>query len=125
MDPVLRLYRNCRTMLTQNSNVRGGKANGTQASFQKAVLKPGTQLKTVKPSNGIPVKAVFASEVDHVVLRHSNDRIKPQIFSVEPKPYTFVAKILKPSILQTKGDERENVRMKATQIPLIINNHIE
>ena len=76
----------------------------------------------MKLNNGIPVKAVFASEVDHVILRHSNGRIKPQAFSIEPKTYTFVAKVIKPSILQTKVDERENIRMKATQIPLIINN---
>ena len=122
MDPVLRLYSNCRTMLTQNSNVRAGKANGTQALFQKVVLKRGTQLQTVKLNNGISVKAVLASEVDHIILRHCNDRIEPQVFAVKPKKFSFVANILKPSVLRTKGDERETIRMTATQIPLIINN---
>jgi len=109
-------------MLTQNSNVKAGKANGTQALFQKVVIKHGTQLRTVKLGNGISVKAVFASEVDHIILRHCNDRIEPQVFAVKPKNFSFVANILKPSVLRTKGDERETIRMMATQIPLIINN---
>ena len=117
MDPVLRLYSNCRTMLTENSNVRAGKANSTQALFQKVVLKRGTQLNTVKLNNGISVNAVLASEVDHIILRHCNDRIDPQVFAVQPKKFSFVANILKPSV-----DGRESIRMTATQIPLIINN---
>ena len=47
---------------------------------------------------------------------------KPQVFTLEPKQYTFKAKILKPVALQVKGDEREDIRMKAVQLPVIINN---
>ena len=60
-------------MFTINEDVCGGKANGTQATFQTLVLKPGTEVQTVKLSNGIPVRAVFASEVDYIELCHTND----------------------------------------------------
>ena len=122
MDPVLKFVVNSRVMLTTNSNVREGRANGTQGTFEKLVLKPGTEIKTVVLSNGVPVKAVFASNVEQIILKHSNKRIHPEIFALEPKTYTFQAKILKPSVLQTKGDEREAISMKAKQLPVITNN---
>ena len=84
MDPVLRLYTGCRMMLPDNSDVAEGKANGTQAKFEKAVLKPGISPRKVMVE-GVPVNSVFASEVDHVVLHHINDRIQPQTFSSETK----------------------------------------
>lgn len=42
--------------------------------------------------------------------------------SIEPKKYTFRAKVLKPRVLQEKRDDREWLKMKATQIPLLVNN---
>jgi len=118
----LRLFRDRRTMLPTNTNVKSGQANGTQALFQKLVLKQGTNLGSVILSNGIKVNAVFSSDVDHIVLKHVNNRIRPEIFSLQPKEFTFKAKFLKPKVLQTKGDEREFLIMKGKQIPLIIND---
>ena len=109
-------------MLPSNSNVREGKANGSQATFEKLVLKRNATVHTVMLSNGVPVKAVLASDVDHVVLHHTNKRVQPQIFTIEPKQYTFRVRILKPASLRVKGDEREELRMKAKQLPVIINN---
>lgn len=122
MDPVLRFHKNSRLMLPTNSNVREGRANGSQATFEKLIVKPDAIVHTVLLSNRVPVKAVHASNVDHIVLRHTNKRVEPQVFTLEPKQYTFKAKILKPDALQTKGDEREDIRMKAMQLPVIINN---
>jgi hypothetical protein len=85
MDPVLRLYRGCRVMLSCNSNVRKGQANGTQATFQKIILKPGEVPQQVILDGDIPVAAVHASQVDHAVLRHTNSRIQPATFSLQPK----------------------------------------
>jgi hypothetical protein len=85
MDPVLRLYRGCHVMLPCNSDVRRGLANGTQATFQKVVLKPGEVTQQVTLDGDIPVAAVRASQVDHVVLRHTNSRIQPATFSLQPK----------------------------------------
>ena len=98
------------------------KLYGSQATFDKIVIKPNAVVHTVMLSNGVPVKAVHASNVDHIVLRHTNDRVTPQVFTLEPKQHTFKAKILKPDALQTKGHEREDIRMKAVQLPVIINN---
>jgi hypothetical protein len=122
MDPVLRLHKHSRLMLPTNSNVKEGRANGSQATFEKIVVKPNAVVHTVTLSNGVPVKAVHASNVDHIVLRHTNHRVEPQVFALEPKQHTFRAKILKPDALQTKGHEREDIRMKAVQLPVIVNN---
>jgi len=122
MDPVLRLYRGCRVMLPCNSDVRRGLANGTQATFQKIVLKPGEVTQQVTLDGDIPVAAVRASQVNHVVLWHTNSRIQPATFSLQPKRQTFKAQILKPRTLRVGGSERETLQMKATQLPLLINN---
>jgi hypothetical protein len=122
LDPVLRLYRNCRVMLPANSDVSKGQANGTQATVEGIVLKPGERPQQVLLDGSIPVTAVRASQVAYISLRHSNDRIRPPTFSIRPKEYTFKGKILKPHVLQVKGNERELLQMKATQLPILINN---
>jgi len=122
MDPVLRLYQNCRVMLPTNTDVKSGQANGTQATFEKLVLKRGVTPQTILLSNGTPVRAVLASQVDHIRLIHCNDRINPKNFTLEPKACTFTANILKPAMLQAAQDEREPVKMQGGQLPLIINN---
>jgi len=122
MDPVLRLYRECRVMLPGNSDVTKGEANGTQAIFEKVVLKAGEEAQHVLLDGTIPVLAVLASQVSYIVLHHSNDRIRPATFSFKPKQHTFKAKILKPRELQVKGDDREVLQMQATQLPILINN---
>ena len=122
MDPVLRLHFNCRVMLPSNICVREGQANGTLATFQNVVLKHGTIPTTVELLNGLSVKGVLASDVDHILLKHSNDKVCPQKFSVQPLPQTFTTKILKPTSLQSKGKEREKFTMQARQLPLISND---
>jgi len=109
-------------MLPCNINVREGKANGTQATLEKVILKHGQQPGYVQIAGNIPIKAVFASQVSYIILRHTNERIEPPTFNVRPKQHTFKAKILKPQALQVKGDDREVLQMKATQIPVVVNN---
>jgi hypothetical protein len=122
MDPVLRLYKSCPLMLPSNKNVAGGQAKGTQATLQKVVLKRGQQPRTVKLRGELPVMAVYASQVEHLVLAHCNGRIHPNTFLVEPKSHTYKARILKPRSLQVTGDDREWVSMKSIQLPVLINN---
>jgi hypothetical protein len=122
MDPLLKLYQGSRVMLTANKDVRGGKANGTQATVEKVVLKHGSAPKKVKVAENIPVNAVSASEVSYMVLRHSNDRIQPPFFTVTPEQHVVKAKILKPRALQVKGKERETLKLKVTQLPVVVNN---
>jgi len=63
MDPVLKLYAGCRIMLPTNTNVEKGQANGTQASVERIILKPGQQIHHVHLDNHVPIMAVFASQV--------------------------------------------------------------
>jgi hypothetical protein len=64
--------------------------------------------------------------VSHIILKHSNDHIQPQMFSLKPKWNSFKAKILKLqalSTLQVNGSEQLLLlQMKATQLPILINN---
>ena len=73
-----------------NISVNQGQANGTQAEVQKVILHPGVQPQTVLLGGSVPVAAVFASQVERIVLKHSNERIHPNLFSVTPRTYTFV-----------------------------------
>ena len=79
MDPVLKLYEGIRVLLTKNEDVLNGIANGTQAKVVRIVLKTGESYgtTTVNDGNGTSrmVKAIFASQIDYIELRHMNDRV--------------------------------------------------
>lgn len=122
LDPVLKLYLNCPVMLPSNINVSQGKANGTQATVSRIVLRQGIQPHSVKLENSIPVRAVYASDVENVELCHVNKRIEPPLFKVTASRRTFLAKIPKPPSVCTNMNETEHVRMQANQIPIIVNN---
>ena len=68
-------------MLTSNISVREGKANGTQATVLRVVLREGVTPSFVNIAGDVQVPAVIASDVAHVVLQHSNSRAKPTIFN--------------------------------------------
>ena len=69
----------------------------------------------------LPVKAVYASQVVSIVLKHNNSKILPSTFKLEPIEFRITARILKPQLLRMKHDDRETVKMKATQLPIISN----
>jgi hypothetical protein len=103
--------------------IKTGQANGTQATVINVVLKPDVLPQNITLcTTNYTVYAVFASQVSHIVLQHSNDRVQPQTFSLQPRKYTFEASILKPRRLQFKNNDRETVKMKGTQLPVVINN---
>jgi hypothetical protein len=113
MYPLLRLYRGCHVMLPCNRNVQQGQANGTQATFKKLILKPGEVAQQVLLDGTIPVvAAVRASQVSHVLLHHTNNRIPPATFSLQPRQQTFKAQILKPRALQVKDNDCEVLQME-------------
>jgi hypothetical protein len=122
MDPVLKLYTGCRVMLTRNTAVRQGQANGTQATLEKVILKNGEEPTNVVVGGNIEVAAVKATQVSYLLFRHSNQRIQPPTFKVYPERHQFKAKLLKPPALQVRGDDREEMVMKATQFPVVVNN---
>jgi hypothetical protein len=122
MDPVLKLWRGRNVMLPVNKNVAQGQANGSQTTVLKVVLKPGVQPQTVMLDRRIPVASVSAHQVEKIFLQHSNPRILPPVFCVEPESYNFTAKIPTPSAVRIKEGDRELIKMKGKQLPLLVND---
>ena len=117
MDPLLKLYKGCQLMLVFNNNVRHGEANGTTVTLISICLKP--NIIPIQIIIGkLPVKAVYASQVVSIVLKHNNPKIIPNTFQLKPIEFRITARILKPKLLQMKEDDREMVKMKATQLPV-------
>ena len=82
MDPVLKLYRGIQVMLTTNVNVCNGLANGMQAMVERIFLKPNqTPISVLIDDEEIPVRAVLASQISKIALRHTNPRIN-QVYSL-------------------------------------------
>ena len=120
MDPLLKLYKGCQLMLVFNNNVRCGEANRTTVTLISICLKPNIIPIQILISK-LPVKAVYASQVVSIVLKHNNPKILPNTFKLEPIEFRITARILKPQLLRMEEDDREMVKMRATQLPLISN----
>jgi hypothetical protein len=93
-----------------------GKGDGSRTFLQQVVLKPHEQAANVFiQSSGATVKAVTASQVEYMLLNHSNEKVRPQTFRM--KPYSFVANLPLVETTQqqtnaekvTGGDERDSV----------------
>ena len=120
MDPLLKLYKGCQLMLVFNNYVRCGEANGTTVTLISICLKP--NIVPIQIIIGrLPVKAVYASHVVSIVLKHNNPKIIPNTFQLEPIEFCITARILIPKLVQMKEDNHEMVKMKATQLPVISN----
>ena len=120
MDPLLKLYKGCQLILVFNNNVRNGEANRTTVTLIRVCLKP--NIVPIQIIIGkLPVKAICASQVVSIVLKHNNPKIIPNMFQLEPIEFHITARILKPKLLQMKEDECKVVKMKATQLPVISN----
>ena len=120
MDPFLKLYKGCQLMLVFNNNVRCGEANGTTVTIISICVKP--NIVPIQIVIGkLPLKAVYASQVVPIVLKHNNPKIIPNKFLLEPIEFHITARILKPKLLQMKEDNYKMVKIKATQLPLISN----
>ena len=120
MDPLLKLYKGCQLMLVFNNNVRCGEANGSTVTLVSVCLKLNITPIEILICK-LPVKAVYASQVISIVLKHNNSKILPSTFKLEPIEFRITARILKPQLLRMKHDDRETVKMKATQLPIISN----
>ena len=113
MDPLLKLYKGCQLMLVLNNNVRHGEANGTTVTLISICLKPNIVPIQIIISM-LPVKAIYASQVVSIVLKHNNPKIICNTFQLDPIEFHISARILKPKLLRMKQDNRKMVRMKAT-----------
>ena len=72
VDHLLRLHVGCPVMLTNNTCVANGLANGSQAVVKKIVLKSGAEVSTLYIDSNISNQGVLACDVDHICLRHTN-----------------------------------------------------
>ena len=120
MDPLWKLYKGCQLKLVFNNNVRHGEANGTTVTLISICLKP--NIVPIQIIIGkLPVKAIYASQVVSIVLKHNKIKKYPNTFQLEPIEFHITTRILRPKLLQMKEDDREMVKMKATQLPVISN----
>ena len=120
MDPLLKLYKGCQLMLVFNNIVRCGEANGTTVTIISVCSKPNIIPIQIIISK-LPVKAVYASQVISIVLKHHNPKIIPNTFQLESIEFCITTRILTPKLLQMKEDDCEMVKMKAMQLPVISN----
>ena len=122
MDPVLKLYKGCPIMLTENTNVAAGIANGTEATVSKIVLKKDTTPFQINLDDGNYVDAVYADQVLEIHLQHSNIyNIIDKNFVLKPRKFTFTARLTPPPSLHSRSP-RFNRKMTALQLPIISNS---
>ena len=120
VDPLLKLYKGCQLMLVFNNNVRHGEANRTTVTLISICLKPNIVPIQIIISK-LPVKAIYASQVLSIVMKHNNPKIIQNMFPLESIEFCIPTRILKPKLLQMKEDECKMVKMKATQLAVISN----
>ena len=92
VDPVLKLFNECPVMLTDNKNVKKGQANGTRVRVMKIQLKNGENSFELNV-DGIRIPAAFASQVKLALLKHENETITPQMFTMKPAKFCAKRKI--------------------------------
>lgn len=119
IDPVLKLYPGCPLMLVANTDVKAGEANGSQATVTGITLKHSAQV-TNKKLNGYTVKAVRASDVEHIRVKlNLNKNLKEK--KIKAKTTSFICSYPTPPELQSSQRETFKLRMKAKQFPLVSN----
>ena len=102
-------------MLTKNSDVGNGQANGSRLTLHKIVVKHGERRWPLRLESGVTVNALYASQVCHVVVKHVATDVDQNIFALETQVFPFSCK------LEIEQGIEVNARMKGTQIPLISN----
>jgi hypothetical protein len=122
LDPVLKLYVGCPVMLTENFDLENRLANGTQAVLVKVVLKSGQATSEVLV-NAIPIRAVFASQVSYLLLRHApKDGKAGSEFKMKAKKFSgFSAMMPRPAELRGKS-KKIKMTFSANQLPVVVNN---
>ena len=115
VDPVLKLYPNCPMMLTQNTDVENGEANGSRVRVQNVVVKAGETPFTLKLVNGTTVYAVYCSQVESISLEHKNEDIVPRQFDLSAKTFNFQCRM-------QVGMEELYTGIRGDQFPIISNS---
>jgi hypothetical protein len=102
------LYLTKPIMINKNLSVLSGIANGTKARIIKIILKKGCSKRKIKIGDKT-ITAVTANEVERIVLKHENDSISPQLFTMQPQGHSFTAKVPLPDSQQT-GGVKKNIK---------------
>ena len=102
-------------MMTQNTDVGKGEANGSRVYCNGIRLKGGEQPFLLKLDNGTDILGCFGSQVDALLLEHENEEISPWRFELQSQKFNFKCR------LQVGSDELY-VGVKGTQFPLISNS---
>ena len=124
MDPVLKFFPGCQMMMVSNDNVGNGQANDTQAMTQKIVLKPGEfaeEIAFTVRGKIIFVRAVLASQIDHLLLRHNSKKFYLPEFKMKPREMFFTAEMPMPPDLSANTDDKRGFKLKGMQLPLVSN----
>ena len=71
----------------------------------------------------VPMRAAMASKVHHVELRHESVPDHGlETFTLSPREFFFGTQLFFPQIMDLGENGAANVRMKAQQLPILINN---
>lgn len=114
VDPVLKFYTGCPLMLTQNTNVLAGQANGSRLILKEVHVKSGEIPFELKLASGVRIRAFFASQVKHITVTHEKHDINPREFNVTSQAFSFRAR------MKVAGEEK-HVSMRGHQFALISN----
>ena len=115
VDPCLKLYYNSPMMLTQNTDVTNGEANGSRVILKSIIMKQGEDAFVLQLDNGTAIQACFASQVRYLVLEHENEDITPRRFHLESDVFSFGTRLC-------LGLDIDCVKMKGRQFPLVSNS---
>ena len=117
LDPVLKLYPGCKVMLTSNTNVKSGEANGSVGSIVKIKLKPNKNQFTIHYGN-CQVPAVYASDINYVAVKLD---IQPDLppKKIQPQNFTFECKYPLPEEFCHGRMTTRTIKMKAIQLPFV------
>ena len=102
-------------MLTKNSDVGNGQANGSRVECQCVRLKIGEDAFPLRLKCGATIKGVYAPQVDSIVVKHVVDDITPSMFEVKSLSGKFAVNL-------KIRDESKKVTMAGQQFPLVSNS---
>jgi hypothetical protein len=102
-------------MLTKNSDVGNGQANGSRVVCQHVKLKVGEEAFPLKLKCGTTIKGVCALQVDSIVVKHVVGDITPSAFEVKSVSGKFTVDL-------KVRDELKKVKMAGQQFPLVSNS---
>ena len=102
-------------MLTNNTDVPNGQANGSRVTVECVSVKAGEQPFQLEIECGTTVLALYASQVKSITVKHENDEITPNTFDVDIDKWSFTCNL-------SIGTEVLKTQMKGLQFPIISNS---